>query len=82
MDSAQEIVSMDGFNDARSFGGPFFSMVNATRTPMVVTNPRLPDNPIVYANAAFISMSGYSEDEIVGKNCRFLQGECNGHQSR
>lgn len=62
--------------DATSFdrSGPFFAMVSATRTPMVVTNPRLPDNPIVYANSAFVTMCGYSENEIIGRNCRFLQG--------
>lgn len=49
-------------------------MVGATRTPMVVTNPNLPDNPIIYANAALLKMTVYEESEILGKNCRFLQG--------
>ncbi len=40
----------------------------------VVSNPRLPDNPIVAANAAFCALTGYQEDEIVGRNCRFLAG--------
>jgi len=40
----------------------------------VLTSPALPDNPIVYANAAFFELSGYSEGEIIGFNCRFLQG--------
>lgn len=74
MDLVQEKVSTNGSPASPSYEGPFVSMVNATRTPMVITNPRLPDNPIVYANAAFISMSGYSDDEIIGNNCRFLQG--------
>lgn len=74
MNLTQVNVSTDGFSAALPLGGPFVAMVNATRTPMVVTNPRLPDNPIVYANAAFIAMSGYFEDEIIGKNCRFMQG--------
>ncbi|MFN3618841.1 PAS domain-containing protein [Sphingorhabdus sp.] len=46
-----------------------------TRTPMVVTDARLPDNPIILANRAFIDLTGYSSDEIIGQNCRFLQGE-------
>ena len=41
---------------------------------MVVTDPRLPDNPIVLANQAFLDLSGYSADEVVGRNCRFMQG--------
>lgn len=32
------------------------------------------DNPILYANAAFLEMTGYGTDEVLGKNCRFLQG--------
>jgi PAS domain S-box-containing protein len=40
----------------------------------VVTNPRLPDNPIVEANAAFTRLTGYAREEIVGRNCRFLAG--------
>ena len=40
----------------------------------VLSNPRLPDNPIVAANAAFCALTGYEEAEIVGRNCRFLAG--------
>ena len=40
----------------------------------VLSNPRLPDNPIVAANAAFCALTGYEESEIVGRNCRFLAG--------
>jgi PAS domain S-box-containing protein len=45
-----------------------------TRVPMVVTDPRQPDNPIVLANESFLEMTGYSGEEILGRNCRFLQG--------
>jgi PAS domain S-box-containing protein len=40
----------------------------------VISNPRLKDNPIVACNASFRALTGYSEDEIVGRNCRFLAG--------
>ncbi len=40
----------------------------------VLSNPRLPDNPIIAANAAFCALTGYAEEEIVGRNCRFLAG--------
>jgi PAS domain S-box-containing protein len=41
----------------------------------VLSNPRLPDNPLVVANEAFCALTGYPENEIVGRNCRFLSGE-------
>lgn len=49
--------------------------VECARNGIVLTDPGLPDNPIVYANPAFIELTGYEMDEILGKNCRFLQGE-------
>jgi len=42
---------------------------------VTLSDPDLPDNPIVYANAVFERMTGYSRDEILGRNCRFLQGD-------
>ena len=52
----------------------FFAAVKTTRMPMIVTDPNRPDNPIVFCNDAFSFMTGYSEQEILGGNCRFLQG--------
>ena len=40
----------------------------------MLTNPELQDNPIVYANAAFARLTGYTLESVVGRNCRFLQG--------
>lgn len=53
---------------------PFAAAVRATRMPMVITDPSLPDNPIVFANEAFQILTGYARQEIIGSNCRFLQG--------
>ena len=41
---------------------------------MVLSNPRHPDNPLEVVNTAFCALTGYSEAEIVGRNCRFLAG--------
>jgi PAS domain S-box-containing protein len=41
---------------------------------MLVTDPGQPDNPIILANQAFVDLSGYTPAEVVGRNCRFLQG--------
>ena len=40
----------------------------------LITDPRKPDNPIVYANNAFLRLTGYDQNEVIGRNCRFLQG--------
>jgi len=40
----------------------------------VVTNPRRPDNPIEVANQPFLALTGYGEQDVVGRNCRFLAG--------
>lgn len=53
---------------------PFSAAVRATRMPMLITDPRKADNPIVFANAAFSRLTGFEEKEILGRNCRFLQG--------
>lgn len=42
--------------------------------PSVISNPRLPDNPIVACNDPFCSLTGYPPEEVLGRNCRFLSG--------
>ncbi|QYE33387.1 PAS domain-containing protein (plasmid) [Polymorphobacter sp. PAMC 29334] len=51
-----------------------FIAVERTRMPMVIVDPRQTDSPIVMANAAFLATTGYPIDEVIGHNCRFLQG--------
>ena len=55
-------------------GDPFAAAIRATRMPMIITDPRQADNPIVFANDAFLHLTGYERDELIGSNCRFLQG--------
>ncbi|KAG7558530.1 PAS domain [Arabidopsis thaliana x Arabidopsis arenosa] len=40
----------------------------------VLTNPCLPDMPIIYASDAFLTLTGYKRQEVLGQNCRFLSG--------
>lgn len=41
---------------------------------VVISDPSLPDNPMIFVSEAFELQTGYSADEAVGRNCRFLQG--------
>lgn len=47
----------------------------STRMPLVISDVRQPDYPMVLANDAFLDLTGYSADELLGKNCRMLQGK-------
>lgn len=52
---------------------PFAAAVRASQLAMVITDPIQDDNPIVFANDAFCVLTGYLREEILGRNCRFLQ---------
>ncbi|HEY8566081.1 MAG TPA: PAS domain-containing protein [Beijerinckiaceae bacterium] len=53
---------------------PFAAAVRGTRMAMIITDPTQPDNPIIFANRAFCRLTGYAHEELIGRNCRFLQG--------
>src|SRR3954469_18364632 len=59
----------------REQGGVFVEAVRLTRMPMLVTDATLPGNPIIFANRAFIELSGYTEDELLGQDPHFMNGE-------
>lgn len=56
------------------FERALFASIELSPIATLITNPRLPDNPIVCANAAFCALTGYGRSEILGRNCRFLAG--------
>jgi PAS domain S-box len=60
--------------DALSNQDRIIESVVASPLAMVLSNPRLPDNPLEVANRAFCNLTGYAEGEILGRNCRFLAG--------
>ncbi|WP_238940874.1 PAS domain-containing protein [Sphingomonas beigongshangi] len=68
----QEATITEPGLDAR--GNVFFAAIEMTRMPMVITDPHQDDNPIVFANNAFLDLTLYEKEEVVGRNCRFLQG--------
>ncbi|MET3666660.1 histidine kinase dimerization/phosphoacceptor domain -containing protein [Caulobacter sp. 1776] len=75
---------MDDYSESRRAGDrlaaghgvddPFAAAIRATRMAMLVTDAAQADNPIIFANDAFLKLTGYDRDEVIGRNCRFLQG--------
>src|SRR3982751_251911 len=61
--------------NVREQGGLFVEAVRVTRMPMLVTDATLPGNPITFANNAFIDLSGYTIDEVLGQDPHFMNGE-------
>ena len=58
----------------RQQGGIFVDAVRITRMPMIVTDATLPGNPITFANEAFLDLSGYTMDEVLGQSSHFMDG--------
>jgi len=52
----------------------FIKALQTAQQNFCVTDPALPDNPIVYATQGFLNLTGYTLDQVLGRNCRFLQG--------
>ncbi len=50
-------------------------ILDACVNGVTLSDPDLPDSPLVYVNRVFEQMSGYSQEEMIGRNCRFLQGD-------
>lgn len=50
------------------------SLICNSQVAAVVSDPRRADNPIVACNPAFVELTGYSQEEVIGRNCRFLRG--------
>lgn len=52
--------------------GPFVVAAETTRMPMVFTNAKEPDDPIIFANDSFLELTGYARDEVLGRSLSFL----------
>ena len=75
MEPAEAWRLTDGLMAEHGKGDPFAAAIRATRMAMIITDPRQVDNPIVFVNDAFLDLTGYARDEVMGRNCRFLQGK-------
>src|SRR5215212_9692809 len=74
-DTAERTLSERHMEAVRQQGGMFVEAVRLTRMPMLITDAALPGNPIIFANRAFIELSGYTEDELLGQDPHFMNGE-------
>jgi PAS domain S-box-containing protein len=74
-DTPERTVAERHIEAVRQQGGLFVEAVRRTRMPMLVTDATLPGNPIVFANQAFVDLSGYSMDELLGQDPHFMNGE-------
>src|SRR3990167_1065225 len=52
----------------------FFAAMQASHSAMIVTDPAGPDNPIIFANQAFLTLTGFELDEVIGLICGFGGG--------
>ncbi len=64
----------DGAVSAAGLNGVLALAIAAAPTGITVADPALPDCPLVFINPAFTKMTGYPAEEVLGRNCRFLQG--------
>jgi len=71
------VLATDASNATKTLDNPDYSLVKALQTAQqnfVISDPSVPDNPIVYASQGFLTLTGYSLQQVLGRNCRFLQG--------
>mmetsp|Transcript_2319 Transcript_2319/g.6523 ORF Transcript_2319/g.6523 Transcript_2319/m.6523 type:complete len:467 (+) Transcript_2319:348-1748(+) len=63
--------------DKQELAADDFDMVSSiqkSQTAFVITDPSFEDNPIVFVSPDFLTLTGYSREQVIGRNCRFLQG--------
>mmetsp|Transcript_31923 Transcript_31923/g.35366 ORF Transcript_31923/g.35366 Transcript_31923/m.35366 type:complete len:361 (-) Transcript_31923:429-1511(-) len=66
-----------GFGPVKTLMEPDFRLMSAlsgSQQNFAISDPSLPDNPIVYVSQGFLDLTGYKLDQVLGRNCRFLQG--------
>lgn len=69
-DNIQTLVQQMLVANQRALWGEITSKQRA----FCISNPQLPDCPIVFVSPGFLELTGYSKEECIGRNCRFLQG--------
>jgi PAS domain S-box-containing protein len=67
-------AAIDAFVAAIDASDPMQAGFMMTPVAMVVADPTLPDSPLIYVNRAFEELTGFPAVEVLGRNCRFMQG--------
>jgi len=70
-------ADVDGDGVVKQLDKEDFNLISSIQNSQqcfIITDPSLHDNPIVYASDDFLTLTGYSQDQVLGRNCRFLQG--------
>jgi len=73
----QPLPMPSGFGPVKTLMEPDFRLMTAlsgSQQNFAISDPTLPDNPIVYCSQGFLDLTGYTLDQVLGRNCRFLQG--------
>src|SRR6478735_10918510 len=72
MKSGQQKEAEREINYFRNEHGPFVVAAHTTRVPMLFTNAKNANNPIIFANDSLLVLSGFTRSELVGQNFKFL----------
>lgn len=64
----------NGIQSGAASADPFVAALRDVQTPVVIADARQDDSPIVFLNPSFSALTGYAPEEIIGRNCRVLQG--------
>lgn len=64
----------DGENGLEMQDYNLVQSIQSSQHSFIITDPSLADNPIVFASEDFLQLTGYSREQVLGRNCRFLQG--------
>jgi len=73
-DNSQSLRAAEALASGHGSEDPFAAAIRADRMATIITDATQADHPIVFANDAFLRLTGYGRDEVIGRNCRFLQG--------
>nr|AML77735.1 putative LOV domain-containing protein [Sargassum fusiforme] len=76
-DAESTLVTANPTQATKILDDPDYSLVKALQTAQqnfVITDASPPDNPIVFASNGFLELTRYKLNEVLGRNCRFLQG--------